>query len=79
MTPLKSFQSLCHEVFFSELGYSGLYKAPIKEKGRKRNPKRREGDQIKFIDLMFERGQVVRVKKGRSQERKEARRSINYL
>ena len=34
-------------------------KAPTKEERRKRRAKRREGDQIKFIDLRFERWQVV--------------------
>ena len=31
------------------------YKAPKKEGRRKRKAKKREGDQIKFIDLRFER------------------------
>ena len=39
-------------------GDGGLYKAPIKEERRKRQAKKRERDQIKFIDLKFERWQV---------------------
>ena len=45
----------------SELGkgHAGLYKAPTEEERRKQKAKRRERDEIKFIDLRFERGQVV--------------------
>ena len=39
-------------------GDSGLYNAPPKE-GRRSERLRGERDQIKFIDLRFERGQVV--------------------
>ena len=41
-------------------GHGDLHKAPTKEERRKRNAKRRERDQIKFIDLRFERWLVVR-------------------
>ena len=37
----------------------GLYKAPAKEERRKRKAKRRERDQIKFIDLGLEREKVI--------------------
>ena len=40
-------------------GRDGLSKAPTKEERRKRKAKRREIDQIKFIDLIFERWLVV--------------------
>ena len=40
-------------------GRGGLYKAPTKEETQKRKAKRRERDQIKFIDLRFESWQVV--------------------
>ena len=43
----------------SRKGYGGLCKAPTKEERKKRTAKRRERDQIKFIDLRFERWQVV--------------------
>ena len=46
-------------------GHGGLYKAPTKEERRKRKAKRGERDQIKFIDLRFERWQVVRFRKGK--------------
>ena len=36
-----------------------LYKAPAKEERRVRKAKRSKRDQIKFIDLRFERWQVV--------------------
>ena len=44
-------------------GHGGLYSASTKEERRKRKAKRRERDQIKSIDLGFERCQVVRFKK----------------
>ena len=44
-------------------GHGGLYKAPTKEGRRMRKAQRRERDQIKFIDLGFERWQVVRFRK----------------
>ena len=47
-------------------GHGGLYKAPTKEERRKQTAKRR--DQIKFIDLRFERWQVVTFRKARRQE-----------
>ena len=40
-------------------GRGDLYKAPTTEERRKRTAKRRERDQIKFIDVIFERWQVV--------------------
>ena len=42
-------------------GHGGLYKAPTKEEKRKRRANRLRGerDQIEFIDLRFERWQVV--------------------
>ena len=41
-------------------GHGGLYKAPAKEERRKRKIERLRGerDQIKFIDLRFERWQA---------------------
>ena len=39
-----------------------------KEERRKRAAKRRERDQIKFIDLRFERWQVVRFRKARERQ-----------
>ena len=49
-------------------GHGGLYKAPTKEERRKLKAKRRERDQIKFIDLRFERRQGVRFRKARRQD-----------
>ena len=49
-------------------GHGGLYKAPTKEERRKRKAKSRERDQIKFIDLRFERGKVVGFRKGKRQD-----------
>ena len=46
-------------------GYGGLQKAPTKEESERL---RGERDQIKFIDLTFERGQVVRSRNGRRQD-----------
>ena len=45
-------------------GHGGLYNASTKEERRKQKAKR-ERDQIKFIDLRFERWQVVRLRKAR--------------
>ena len=45
-------------------GHGGLYKASTKEERRKRKAKRRERNQIKFIDLRFERRQVLGSGKG---------------
>ena len=43
--------------------------SPTEEERRKRKAKKRESDQIKFIDLRFEKWQVVRFRKaGRKQE-----------
>ena len=39
-----------------------------KEERRKRKAKRRERDQITFIDLRFERWQVVRCRKARGRQ-----------
>ena len=52
--------------------HGGLYKAPTKEERRMQKANRRKRDQIKFIDLRFERWQVVRF-------RKKVRRSINCM
>ena len=49
-------------------GYGGLYNASTKEERRKRKAKRRERDHIKFIDLGFERRQVVRFRKARGRQ-----------
>ena len=49
-------------------GHGGLYNAPTKKERRKRKAKRRERDQIKFIDLGFERRQVVRFRKARGMQ-----------
>ena len=58
--------------FFSELCWGkalgGLYNASTKEERRKQKTKRRERDQIKFIDLGFERWQVVRFRNARGRE-----------
>ena len=43
-------------------GHGGLYKGPAKEESRRL---RGEMDQIKFIDLRFERWQVIRFRKAR--------------
>ena len=45
-------------------GHGGLHKSPTKEESERL---RVEGDQVKFIDFRFERGQVV----------KKTRRSTN--
>ena len=47
-------------------GHGGPYKAPTDKKGNERL--RGERDQIKFIDLRFERGQVIRFKKARRRQ-----------
>ena len=49
-------------------GRGGLYNASTKEERRKRKAKRRERDQIKFIDLGSERWQVVRFRKARGRQ-----------
>ena len=49
-------------------GHGGLYKAPTKEERRKRKAKRRERNHIKFIDLGFERWQVVSFRKARRRQ-----------
>ena len=46
-------------------GHGGLCKAPTKEERIKRKAKRRGRDQIKFIDLGFERLQIARVRNAR--------------
>ena len=43
----------------------GLYKSLTKEESESL---RGEGDQIKFIDLRFERGQVIRFRKARRRQ-----------
>ena len=45
-------------------GHGGLYKAPTKEESEKLRGKR---DQIKLIDLSFERWQVIGFREGRRQ------------
>ena len=47
--------------------HGGMYKAPTKDERRKQRV-RAERDQIKFIDLKFERWQVVRFRKVRRQD-----------
>ena len=50
-------------------GHGGLYNTSTKEEERKkRKAKRRERDQIKFIDLGFERWQVVRLRTARGRQ-----------
>ena len=49
-------------VNYVEESHGGLYKVPAKEESER---PRGEGDQIKFIDLRFERWQVVRLRKAR--------------
>ena len=46
-------------------GHGDLYKAPTKEESKRL---RGERDQIKFIDLRFERWQVVRFRKARRRQ-----------
>ena len=46
-------------------GRGGLYRAPRKEENQRL---RGERDQIKFIDLGFERWQVVRSRKARRRQ-----------
>ena len=48
-----------------EKGYGGLYKAATKEESDRL---RGERDQIKFVDLRFERWQVVRFRKARRRQ-----------
>ena len=48
-------------------GHGGLYNASTKEERGKRKAKRRK-DQIKFIDLRFERLQVIRFRKARRRQ-----------
>ena len=51
-------------------GHDGLYKAPTKKERKKEEIERptRDGDQIKFIDLRFERWQVIRFWKVRRRQ-----------
>ena len=51
-------------------GRGGLYEAPEKEGRRKRAAKRRERerDKIKFIYIIFERWQVVGLRKARGRQ-----------
>ena len=49
-------------------GYGGLYKAPTVEERRMRNAKRRERDQIKFIDIRLERLQILRFRNARRRQ-----------
>ena len=49
-------------------GHGGLYNASTKGKRRKRKARRRERYQIKFIDLGFERWQVVWLRKARGKQ-----------
>ena len=49
-------------------GHDGLYKALTKEERRKRKAKSGERDQIKFIDLGFERWQVVGLRNARRRQ-----------
>ena len=44
-------------------GHGGLYKAPTKEERQKSERLREEGDQIKFIDVIFQRWHVVGFRK----------------
>ena len=46
--------------------HSGLYKAPTKKEESERL--RGEEDQIRFIDLRFEKRQVVRLRKARRRQ-----------
>ena len=57
-----------HKIFFSELRWGKAMVAYTKPQQRKKEESERlrgERDQIKFIDLGFERWQVVRFRKGR--------------
>ena len=53
-------------------GHGGLYNASTKEEERKKKERserlRGERDQIKFIDIGFERWQVVRFRKARGRQ-----------
>ena len=48
-------------------GHGGLYKAPTKKKEESERL-RGERDQVKFIDLRFERGKFVGFRKGRRRQ-----------
>ena len=48
--------------------HGDLRKASTMEERKKRKAKRRERDQIKFIDLGIERWQVVRSRKARGRQ-----------
>ena len=48
-------------------GYGGLYKAPTKEK-KESDGLREERNQIKLIDLRFERWQVAGFRKARKRQ-----------
>ena len=48
--------------------HGGIYNASKKEERRKRKAKRRERDQVKLIDVRFERWQVVRFRKARGRQ-----------
>ena len=48
-------QDLFYLLSYVGKGHGGLYNAPIREERIKRKAKRRERDQIKFIDLGVER------------------------
>ena len=49
-------------------GHGGLYNASTKEERRKRERLSGERDQIKFIDLGFERWEVVRFRKAKGRQ-----------
>ena len=51
-----------------EDGHGGPYKAPTKKKERRKRKAKRERDRIKFIDLRFERWQVVGFGKARGRQ-----------
>ena len=51
--------------YVGEKPWGGLYEAPTKEESERL---RGEGDQVKFIDFRFERGQVLRHREGRRRQ-----------
>ena len=56
--------------FFSEVCWGKAMVAYTKPQQRKKESERlrREGDQIKFIDFRFDRGQAVRSRKARRRQ-----------
>ena len=60
----KCADNLFFQKFMVRKGHGCLYEAPTMEEEESKRL-RGERDQIKLIDLRFERGQVIRFRKGR--------------